>query len=810
MASLTIQLNPTPMLSNAFLLSLRNALKTPLFTFINLMGLSIGLAACLLIVLFIENEWSFDRFHTEKDHIYRLNEVQTWEGIIPQNVALSMYPMGPTLVQDYPEITSYVRLINRSDLPFQVENKRLFVEKMYLTDTSFFDFFDFPLLYGNPNGALSEPNSVVITEETARQFFGHNDVLGKQITLYAGDTIPFEVTGVLKNVPENSHIQFDGLVSIPTFPEADSSWMNRWGNNWLVTYVTLEDGTDIESLEAKFPEYLVKYMGEDAPEGYQLFLQEFTDVHLGSSDITHDYQNYRKFDGKYVKVFAYLALFVLIIAAINFMNLSTARSSNRALEVGVRKSIGASKGVLARSFLAETFFFTTLAFILALGIVGLVLPFLNEFAQRSMSFSSLFSLQIFLPLLGVWLVISALSGFYPAWVMSNFDAVKALKGNLFIKHRKVSLQNVLVVIQFTLAIGLIIGTLLIARQLSFMLNQNPGFNKEQVLLLPGNREVNRNYESFKQSLLQYSEVRGVSASGQRLGSNIHQTGISYRADTSEQSLAISSLNVDYNYLDFYEIELEEGRAFSKAYAGDSAHGYVINQELAEKIGYEDPIGKPFKFSWEETWGKIIGVTKNFNYNSYHHDINPLALHVRPDWGYSEVSVRINPNSLTSLLPKIEKHWRETGTERDLSYEFLDEHFAEVYMADRQVNQLVRIIAFLAVFVACLGLFGLIHISAERRTKEIGVRKILGASVGSLVGLFTREVAVLVGVAFLIAVFPTWWFMSNWLESFAFRIQMGPWIFILSGILALFVALITIGFKAFRSAQSNPVDCLRYE
>ena len=798
------------MLSNALLLSLRNALKTPLFTFINLMGLSIGLAACLLIVLFIENEWSFDRFHTEKDHIYRLNEVQTWEGIIPQNVALSMYPMGPTLLQDYPEITSYVRLINRSDLPFQVENKRLFVEKMYLTDTSFFDFFDFPLLHGNPNEALNEPNSVVITEETAHQFFGHSDVVGEQITLYSGDTIPFEVMGVLKNVSENSHIQFDGLVSIPTFPEADSSWMNNWGSNWLVTYLKLENGTNIESLEAKFPEYLVKYMGEDAPEGYQLFLQEFTDVHLGSSDITHDYQNYRKFDGKYVRVFAYLALFVLIIAGINFMNLSIARSSKRALEVGVRKSIGASKSVLAKGFLAETFLFTTMAFIIALGIVALVLPFLNEFAQRSMSFSSLFKLQLLLPLLGVWLLISVLSGFYPAWVMANFDAAKALKGNLFFRQRKFSLQNVLVVVQFTLAIGLIIGTLLIARQLSFMLNQNPGFNREQVLLLPANREVNRNYESFKQELLQYPEVMGISASGQRLGSNIHQTGINYRADTSVQSLAISSLNVDYNYLDFYEIELEEGRAFSKAYASDSAHGYVINQELAAKIGYEDPVGKPFKFSWEETWGTIIGVTQNFNYNSYHHNINPLALHVRPDWGYSEISVRITPSSLTGLLPKIEKHWRETGTDRDLSYEFLDEHFAEVYMADRQVNQLVRIIAFLAVFVACLGLFGLIHISAERRTKEIGVRKILGASVGSLVGLFTREVAVLVGIAFLIAVFPTWWFMSSWLESFAFRIQMAPWIFIFAGILALAVALVTICFKALRSAQSNPVDCLRYE
>ena len=401
------------MLSNYFRLSLRNAIKNASLTLINLLGLSVGLASCLLIVLFVHNEWSFDGFHTQSEQLYRLNEVQTWEGIIPQNVALSMYPMGPTLQQDYPEVENFARIINRTEVPFEAQGKKIFLDQIYLTDTSFLSLFDFPFLHGSPQGVLNEPNSTVISEETALKLFGISDVIGQQVRFIGNDTTVLKVTGVLENVPKNSHLQFDALLSLPTFPEADSNWMNNWGSNWLVTYLKLQSGTDLAALEKKFPDYLVKYMGEDAPEGYQLFLQPLNEVHLGSSNITHDYQNYRKFNEKYVQIFAYMALFVLLIAGINFMNLSTAQSTKRALEVGIRKTIGATRAILARFFLFESLLFTLVAFLIALGITALALPFLNDFAQREMSFFTLFQPTIIFPLLLVCLLIGLLSGLYP-------------------------------------------------------------------------------------------------------------------------------------------------------------------------------------------------------------------------------------------------------------------------------------------------------------------------------------------------------------------------------------------------------------
>jgi len=642
------------------------------------------------------------------------------------------------------------------------------------------------------------------------QFFGKTDVLGENIGLYGNDTTLFKITGVLKDVPENSHLQFDGLISLPTFPESDSAWMSHWGNNWLVTYLALQPKTDVAALESKFPDYLTKYLGEDASDGYQLYLQPLRNIHLGSSDITHDYRNYQKFNGRYVSMFSFLALFVLLIAGINFMNLSTARSSKRAREIGVRKTIGATRGALARGFLAESILYTFTALVVALVITALVIPYLNEFSQRDLSLFTLLTVPYTISILLVCLLVGLLAGLYPSLFMSRFDPVKALKGNLFFKHRNISLQNVLVVTQFSLAIALVIGTMLVTRQLYYMLNQDPGFSREQVILIPANQEVNQGYEPFKQALSQYPEVQGVSASGQRLGSNIHQTGVAYRMDTAVQSLAISSLNVDYNYLDFYGIELLKGRGFSREYASDSAFGFVINETLARKIGWEDPIGKPFKFGWEEEWGTIIGVCKDFNYNSYHHAINPLAMYVRPEWGYSEISIKISPKDLAVNRPNLENHWRETGTDRDFEYEFLDTHFDTLYRADSQVSTLVGIVAALAILVACMGLFGLISITAERKTKEIGIRKVLGASVTQLMGLFTKEVAVLVLIAFVLAIGPTWWIMKGWLENFAYRIDMQAWIFLLAGLVALLVALATISFRAFRSANSDPVECLRNE
>ncbi|MEL6671733.1 MAG: FtsX-like permease family protein [Bacteroidota bacterium] len=798
------------MLRNYLIIALRNMRRYLGFSFINLFGLGLGLAACLLILLFVNHERCFDRFHAQHEHVYRLNEVQTWDGIIPQKVALSMYPMGPNLVKDYPEIQAFTRMINRTEVPLDQGDKRIFLDKLYLVDSAFTDIFDFPWLYGEESTALLPPNSIVITEETAIKFFGRTDVVGEQLADRNGDTTMFNITGVVKNVPAQSHLQFDGLISMSTVGEETiNRWMENWGSNWLNTYLKLAEGVDIKNLETKFPDFLIRYMGEDAPEGYQLFLQNLADIHLGSTEITHDYQNEKKFNGTYITVFTYLGLFVLLIAAINFMNLTTARSQRRAKEVGIRKTIGGTRRNLAGQFLMESLVFAAFAMLLALAVTGLALPWLNDLAHREISMVQLLQPSWIAGILGGTLVVGLLAGVYPALFISGFQPAEILKGATLFRDKRVSLQNVLVVLQFSIASALIVGTILTAQQLYFMLGKDAGFNREQVMLLPTDRNVNQGFEAMKNELLTLPGVKAVTASGQRLGNNIHQTGISFRDDSASQGLSISHLNIDYDYLSFYEIELLDGRDFSESYASDAGQNFIINETLAKKIGWEDPVGKDFKFSWNEDWGKVVGVVKDFNYNSLHEGINPLALSIQP-WGYSEVQVKLKGDQVSSQLAEIERVWRASGTELPFDYTFLDAHFAEIYESDRQASEVVLVIAGLAVLIACMGLFGLITISAERRTKEVGIRKVLGASVVQVMGLFAKEVSLLVLLSVLIAVPVTWYFMESWLQNYAYRIEIGAGVFILAGLGALLIALLTISFRAYRSAVANPVDALRSE
>jgi putative ABC transport system permease protein len=394
--------------------------------------------------------------------------------------------------------------------------------------------------------------------------------------------------------------------------------------------------------------------------------------------------------------------------------------------------------------------------------------------------------------------------------MASFQPVKALKGKVFLRNQRFSLQNALVVLQFVIAIAMIVGTLLTTRQLRYMIDMDPGFNTDQVMLLPAYREIIEKYEPFKNALSQQTAIKGITASGQRLGGNIHQMGIRFKVDTATQNLAISHVNVDYDFIDFYGIELKEGRSFSKEFSTDAQHGFIINERLAKKMGVANPVGMPMKFGWQEEWGKVIGLAKDFNYNSLHHDINPLAMSVQPDWGFSEVSIRVDPKELQSALPRIKAQWETTGTDHPFDYEFLDTHFAELYRTDQQVSQVVAIIAGLAILIACMGLFGLVSVSAEKRTKEIGIRKVLGASIPDVLFMLSKGVAAMVLIAFAISVPLTWWFMDDWLSSFAYRVPVGAGVFIAAGALTLWVALSTISYLAYKAAKRNPIEALRYE
>jgi putative ABC transport system permease protein len=549
-------------------------------------------------------------------------------------------------------------------------------------------------------------------------------------------------------------------------------------------------------------------MGE-RKKNYQLYLQPLHDVHLGSMQVTHDYNNWQKFDGKYIFVFSLLAIFVLIIAAINFMNLSTARSASRSKEVGVRKAIGAHHTQLARQFLGESILLSFIALLFAVIIAESALPLLNAISRRALELK-LFDDPSLLPgMIGFTFLLGLVAGFYPALFLSSFQAVEVLKERMPAGGRKAGLRNVLVVAQFAIAIALIAGTALTVRQFRFMRDRDPGFQRDQIVLLKMNETSNRKYELLKEEFLRNAAVLAVTASGQRLGNNIHQNSARTKGDSAEISLSPSHLHVAQNFIEFYGLEMVAGRAFFEQIPTDKRFAYIVNEALVKDLGWKEPLGKQFGVSWEDTLGTVIGVVKDFNFNSLHHKIQPLYISSQ-NWGYDEMSVKISPQNLGAALSHLEEKWNTHVPDRPFQYMFLDEHFAALYLSDKQVSQIVGVIAGLAIFTACLGLFGLAAITTEQRTKEIGIRKVLGASLLSLIALLARNFARLVLIAFFIAAPAAYFIMQSWLQNFVYRIDIGWWVFALAGGLALFIALLTVSAQAIKAALANPVEALRYE
>jgi putative ABC transport system permease protein len=807
------------MLRNYFKIALRNLWRHKGYSAINVFGLAIGMAACLLIMLFVGYERSFDGIHQK--NLYRLDEVQQWEGMVaPQNVALSMPPMGPALKNDFPEVLSYTRIFANEKVPLQMGDQKVYVPKIFWADSSFVHLFDFELLLGNRNTALKEPGSVLLTEENAIKFFGKDwqnnpKVLGTTLIKYAEDTLSFKLTGVLKNVPANSHLQFDGLFSMNTIEKPD--WRQNWGSNWMVTYLELAPNTNQAALEKKFPAFLKKYMEEEGAKGYQLFLQPLKEVHAGSVNITHDYHNFQKFDGSYTYVFSVLALLVLVIASINFMNLSTARSAGRAKEVGVRKSVGAHRLQIASQFIGESVLLSLLALILAIGLVEASIPFVNQLSERQLHLPLFTKPLLTLTIFGLTVLVGVLSGLYPAAFLSAFQPSRVLKGNTQGLGKKATLRNILVVGQFATAIFLIIGTMFASRQLNFMQNRNTGFDREQVMVLPLNRTANEKYETLKEELLRNPVVKAVTGSNQRLGNNLHQTGAKYQGKGPVRNLTTSQVVIDPNYLSFYNIELAAGRNFSKDIPADNGKSYIVNETMARELLKDTPgapieslIGQRYGFGFMDTLGTIIGVAKDFNFNSLHHKIETLTMYVNKNFGFGEMSVRIQAGQSPAAIRHVEATWNRLVPDRPFEYVFLDEHFNKLYQSDKQVSQIVGILAGLSIFISCLGLFGLASYTTEQRTREIGIRKVLGASVNSIVGLLSKDFLKLVLLANVIAWPLAWWAMDRWLQDFAYRIDMSTWVFLFAGVIALLIALFTISFQSIRAARANPVQSLRAE
>jgi putative ABC transport system permease protein len=803
------------MLKNYFKIAWRNLLRNKLYSFVNISGLSIGMAVCILIMLFVNFERDFDGFHSK--NIYRLNEVQNWEGMVaPQKVALSMYPMGPTLLEEFPEIKNFTRLSLAGELKVKDENKETILSKTVWADSSFFQLFDFNLIEGNPGTALKDPFSIVLTQESAEKIFGNNPALGELLTLADQDTISYTVTGVMENFPKNSHLQFEALRSFNSYvgPQA----IENWGGNWLTTYLELGDDVNSEELEKKFPDYLLSHMDEKQAEGYELFLQPLSEVHSGSADITHDYLNFQKFDKAYTRIFFYIAILVMVIAALNFVNLSTAKSINRAMEIGVRKVSGASRSNLYFQFIGESVFISLIAMFFALVLVGFFLPSLNQFSQRTLDFPIISEPMTLVYILSGAVLIGILSGLYPALYLSGFRPAGILKGADLKIGSKSGFRTTLVVVQFSAAIFLIISTIFASRQLSYMQEKDLGFAFDQIVTIPFGNQPLEKYEPFKQQLLSNSSIQGISASGQRLGNNLHQTSMIFEGTTDTRELSTSHLLVDPDFVSLYEMELVAGKNFTPENKAESGKGFILNESLAKELlaaegqnaTLESLIGKPFGFGWADSLGQIVGVVRDFNFNSLHHKIETLFLVREENWGYAEISVKINGSQAEEAIAAIETVWNQHFPEREFEYSFLNSHFEELYRADRTVNYIVGLLTILSILISCLGLFGLASFATEQRVKEIGIRKVLGASVAKVVMLLSKDFVKPVFWAIFLAVPISWFAVNQWLEDYAYRINFEWWIVGIAGGLALLLALLTVSFQSIKAAIANPVKSLKSE
>jgi putative ABC transport system permease protein len=803
--------NSYAMFKNYFKITFRNLLRHTGYTALNITGFAIGIAVCIVIMLFVAYEKSFDNFQPE--NIYRLNEVQKFEGMVSsQKVALSMFPMGPTLQDEFPEIKNFTRIHWTDRMRVTYLDQKFYFNQPFFVDSTFLDLFNFELIEGNRKTALLNPGSVVLTKSSAEKLFGTDEAIGKTIIHYGNDTTSFMVTGVLQNIPQNSQLQFDALFS---FSSIYKPWMfTNWGGNWLNTYLELVPGTVVSALEKKFPGYLKKYMTRnDGWKNYELFLLPLRAVHGEASDVGLDYLNYQKFDKKYTDIFLAISLIILLIACINFMNLSTARSAERAKEVGIRKSVGSHRWQLGMQFITESVILSMIALILAVILVYLFLPYVNDLSQRDLNFPLYSNPQLLAFIMAGAVITGVLSGLYPAAYLSAFQPIKVLKGPLRTGKNNSTLRNMLVVFQFSSAIFLMINTIFVARQLSYMLGRDPGFDREQVVNVSLDGYSYRKYDVLKQELLDNSLITGVTAAQDVLGSHLDQSGIEFKGDGPLRHLTATRLIVDPDYLNLYKIPLAYGRNFSNE---PSANGkeYIINESLAGELLSENPgqpitslLGDRFGF---DSLGTIVGIAKDFNFNSLHNKIETLFMYNQKDWGFNNMSIKINGGKTKESLAFIQDVWKENCSDQPFEYQFLDDHFAEVYRADSQVTKIVSILTVLAFIISCLGLFGLASYSAERRVKEVGIRKVMGASIQNIVGMLSRDFLKHVLIASVIALPLAWFSIHRWLQKYAYHININWWIFILSVLIALMIALITTSYQALKAASANPVNSLRSE
>ncbi|MBC9934483.1 ABC transporter permease [Chitinophaga qingshengii] len=805
------------MFKNYFSIAIRNLWKNKAFSAINILGLAIGLATSLLIMLYVFDELSYDRFHAAAERTYRVDADIQFGGK-HYVIATSPAPLGPAMRADLPEIEQETRFRRYDDWLVRKGSQNIKEDRVIFADSSLFNVFSLPLLAGDAATALKDPHTVVITEKMALKYFSTTDAVGRELII--NDKVPYKVTGVLKPLSGQTQVDFDFFASLSGATESRN---DNWLSNNFNTFIVLRKGADPKKLEAKLEQATVKYIApqlasmmntsreELARNGDYLrySLMPLTAIHLHSNKANELSPNSSI---QYVYIFSAIALFILLIACVNFMNLSTARSANRAREVGIRKVMGSQRSQLIVQFLTESLLVSAVAMFLAIGIAWLLLPFFNNLAGKHITLSFLDRPWLGFVLIGLTLIAGFLAGSYPAFFLSAFRPVLVLKGTIAAGFRNSLLRNGLVVFQFSISIFLMVGTLVIYNQLRFIRNKQLGFDREQVLVLQNTAALGTQAKSFRQEIMGLKGVQAGTMTSFLPTGNSRNDGPLFLTPVPDpkQAITMQMWSVDDQYVPTMGMHMKSGRNFSGAFATDS-QAVVINEAAARLIGLKDPLNQKI-YEWrdagEETQRAytIIGVVKDFNFNSLREEVTPLALMLRENTG--SMAFRVHSNDIPALVAKVEQQWQAIVPNQPFSYSFMDDDFNNLYKSENRMGQISLSFAILAIFIASLGLFGLAAYAAEQRTREIGIRKVLGATMPNIVHLLSKDFLKLVMIAVLFAFPLGWWAMHRWLEDFAYRISISWDVFAVAGFLAVAIALLTISFQAIRAALANPVKSLR--
>jgi len=804
------------MFKNYFKTSWRYLMKHKTFSLINITGLSVGISICFIIMLFVNDELSYDRYNKNADRIVRVVFKADINGgkIFEANI---MPPVAQAMKHDYPEVENATRLNAAGSPKVTYKNKSFKDDKLAFVDPSFLSIFTLPLIEGDAKTALLQPNTIVITKALAEKYFGNEDPLNK-ILSFPDNHETFKVTGVINKVPANSHFHFDMFGSMMSLNAAKS---DSWMESNFFTYLLLKPGFDYKKLEAKLPGMVEKYMGPQIQQSMGISLKQFitkgnnlgfalqplTSIHLTSNS---NYELDPPGNAMYVYIFGAIAIFMLLIACINFINLSTASASKRAKEVGVRKVIGSGQRQLIKQFLIESGMVVFIALLISFITIQLALPEFNNISGKNLSFG--FNIKIIASFIALGLLVSIIAGIYPAFFLSSFKPIIVLKGKLS-ANKSFGLRSALVVFQFFISVGLIIATIVVWQQMKYIQNKKLGYDKEQLLTIPNSYALGKNEKVYEQELLRDPRVINATISSYKpAGPSNGGNALAYPEGHDNEIMKTVEYHVDEQYIPTFGMQMAAGRNFSKEFATDST-AMIINAAAAKAFGWNimSAVGKTV-IRENSDRGKnipyhVIGVVNDFNFKSLHEPITPLLMTLEPDWG---LIFKVKTADIQGLLATMKKQWNAFNTDEPFTYTFMDDLYNKTYSTEIKTGTILNIFAVLTILVACLGLFGLATYAAEQRTKEIGIRKVLGASVTSVTKMLSKDFIKLVFIACLIAFPLSWWAMNKWLQSFAYRINISWWIFLAAAVAALFIALLTISFQAIKAAVANPVKSLRTE